>query len=135
MLTFQKHRWCRGSPQTSPEGGFQISVTGLKSYNFKEIKLFTNLLFVTQNKLPSKTPKPQLCSALLSCVQLFVTPVDCSPPGSSVHGDFRGKNTGVCCHLLLQRIFPTEGLNPGLPHCSWILHCVRKQLPIQLISC
>ena len=29
-------------------------------------------------------------------------PVDCSPPGSSVHGDSPGKNTGVGCHFLLQ---------------------------------
>ena len=26
-------------------------------------------------------------------------------------------NTGVGCHALLQGIFPTQGLNPGLPHC------------------
>ena len=26
-------------------------------------------------------------------------PMDCSPPGSSVHGDSPGKNTGVGCHL------------------------------------
>ena len=26
------------------------------------------------------------CACMLSHVQLFVTPVDCSPPGSSVHG-------------------------------------------------
>ena len=38
---------------------------------------------------------------------------DCSPPGSSVHGDFPGKNTGVGCHFLLQEIFPTQGSNPG----------------------
>ena len=29
-------------------------------------------------------------------------PMDCSPPGSSVHGDSLGKNTGVGCHALLQ---------------------------------
>ena len=46
-----------------------------------------------------------------SYVQLFVTPVDCDPPGSSVHGDSPGKNTGMGCHALLQRIFPTQGLN------------------------
>ena len=34
-------------------------------------------------------------------------PMDCGPPGSSVHG----KNTGVCCRFLLQGIFPTQGLN------------------------
>ena len=44
-------------------------------------------------------------------------PMDCSPPGSSVHGDSPGENTGVACHALLQGIFPTQGSNPGLPHC------------------
>ena len=29
-------------------------------------------------------------------------PVHCSPPGSSVHGDCPGKNTGVGCHALLR---------------------------------
>ena len=41
-------------------------------------------------------------------------PLDCSPAGSSVHGDFLGKNTRVGCHVLLQGIFPTQGLNPSL---------------------
>ena len=31
--------------------------------------------------------------------------------------DFLGKSTGVGCHFLLQRIFPTQRSNPGLPHC------------------
>ena len=34
-------------------------------------------------------------------------PMDCSPPGSSVHGDSPGKNTEVGFHALLQGIFPT----------------------------
>ena len=32
-----------------------------------------------------------------------------------------GQNTGVGSHSLLQRIFPTQGSNPGLPHCRGIL--------------
>ena len=48
-------------------------------------------------------------------------PIDCSPPGSSVQGDSPGKNTGVGCHALLQGIFPTQGSNPGLLYCRWIL--------------
>ena len=51
----------------------------------------------------------------LSCVQLFVTPWTC-PWNSS------GQNTGVGSLSLLQRIFPTQGLNPGLPHCKQILY-------------
>ena len=29
-----------------------------------------------------------------------------------------GTNTGMGCHSLLQGIFPTQGLNPGLLHCN-----------------
>ena len=93
-------------------------------------------------------------------------PIDCSPPGSSVHGvlparmlewvacpppgdipnpgikprspalqldslpaEPQGKpeNTGVSSLSLLQHIFPTQGLNPGLLHCSWILHQLRHK--------
>ena len=34
------------------------------------------------------------------CLTLW-DPMDYSPPGSSVYGDFSGKNTGVGCHFLL----------------------------------
>ena len=37
------------------------------------------------------------------------------------------KNTGVGSHFLLQGIFLTQGLNPGLLHCRQILHCLRHQ--------
>ena len=47
--------------------------------------------------------------------------MDCSPPGSSAHGDGPGKNTRVGCHALLQEIFPIQESNGGLPHCRWIL--------------
>ena len=33
-----------------------------------------------------------------------------------------GQNTGVGGLSLLQGIFPTQGLNPGLPHCRQILY-------------
>ena len=56
----------------------------------------------------------QLCLTLCDAM-------DCSPPGSSVHGDSPGKNTGVDCHAFLQGIFPTQGSNPGLL-CRWVLY-------------
>ena len=51
----------------------------------------------------------------------------CNPQGSSVHGDSPGKSTGMGCHVLLQGIFPTQGSNPGLPHCRWILYYLSHQ--------
>ena len=39
-----------------------------------------------------------------------------------------GQNTGVGSLSLLQGIFPTQGLNPGLPHCRWVLyHWVSRE--------
>ena len=38
-----------------------------------------------------------------------------------------GKNIGVGCHFLLHGIFPTKGLNPGLPNCRQILYCQSHQ--------
>ena len=48
-----------------------------------------------------------------SCPTLY-NPMDCGLPGSSIHGDSPGNNTGVDCHDLLQRIFPIQGSNPHL---------------------
>ena len=54
-----------------------------------------------------------------SCVRLShsvmsksLPPMDCSPPGFSIHGDSPGKNTGVGCHAHLQGIFSTKKSNP-----------------------
>ena len=41
--------------------------------------------------------------------------------------DCPGKNTGVGCHFLLQGIFPTQGSNPGLPHCRQTLYPLSHQ--------
>ena len=67
-----------------------------------------------------------LCLVAQSCLTLC-DPMDCSLPGSSIHGNSPGKNTGVGCHALLQGIFPTQGLNPGLPHCRRILYRLSHQ--------
>ena len=41
--------------------------------------------------------------------------------------NFPGQNTGVGRHSPLQGIFPTQGLNPGLPHCRRILYHLSHQ--------
>ena len=67
-----------------------------------------------------------LCLVAQSCPTLC-HPMYYSPPGSSVHGDSPGKNTGVSCHALLQGICPTQGSNPDLLHCRWILYLLGHQ--------
>ena len=85
----------------------------------------------TRVGLESESEVAQSCPTLCD-------PMDCSLPGSSVHGifqarvlicpwDFPGKSTRVDCHFLLQGIFPTQGLNPGLPHCRQTLYRLSHQ--------
>ena len=65
----------------------------------------------------------QLCPTLCK-------PMDYSPPGSPVHGIFSSKNTGVGCYFLFQGIFPTQGWNPGLPHCRQTpYHLSHQRIP------
>jgi len=44
----------------------------------------------------------------------------CSPWNSP------GQKTGVDSVSLLQGIFPTQGSNPGLPYCGWILYLLYQ---------
>ena len=52
------------------------------------------------------------CSVAHLC-RTLCNPMDCSQPGSSVHWESPGKNTGVSCHVFFQGIFPTQRLNLG----------------------
>ena len=51
----------------------------------------------------------------------------CDPTDCTVHENSPGKNTRVGCLSLLQGIFATQGLNPGLLHCRWILYQLSQQ--------
>ena len=78
------------------------------------------------------------CIIMYITIHIYVIPVCCVLSHSVVsdslwpHGlqparllsswGFPGKNTGVGCHALLQGIFTTQGLNPGLPHYRRILY-------------
>ena len=67
-----------------------------------------------------------LCLIAQSC-QILGDPMNCSHPGSSVHGHSPGKNTGVVCHALLQGIFLTQVSNQYLLHCRQILYSLSHQ--------
>ena len=67
-----------------------------------------------------------LCLVTQSC-PTHCDPMNCSPPGSSAHGDSPGKNSGMGSHALLQGIFPTQGLSPSLQPFRWILYHLSHQ--------
>ena len=69
-----------------------------------------------------------LCTRMHSVMLDSFRPMDCSPPGSSVHGIFSGKNTGASCHFLLWGIFSTQRSNLHLLH---LLHWQAGSLPAE----
>ena len=76
------------------------------------------VLYITGGALDSQSC-PTLCD-----------PLDYKPSRLLCPWDFLGKNIGVGCHFLLQRIVLTQASNPCLLHCSWILYQrSHQQLP------
>ena len=67
-----------------------------------------------------------VCSLAQLCPSLC-GPTDCSSPGSSAHGIFQARNTGVGCHFLLQGVFSNQGSNP---HLLCLLHWQADSLPL-----
>ena len=55
--------------------------------------------------------------------------MDCSPPGSSVHGVLQARilEWVAISLFLLQGIIPTQRLNPGLLHFRQILYCLSHK--------
>ena len=78
----------------------------------------------------------QLCLTLCNIM-------DCGTPGSSVHGILQeNKNTGVCCHALLQGVFLTQESNPCLLQLLYrkqILYCWATRaahgIPLRVFKC
>ena len=65
-----------------------------------------------------------MCSFAQLCPTLC-DPIDCSPPGSSVHGIFRVRI--LEWFAICSGIFLTQGLNPPL---LWLLHWQAESLPL-----
>ena len=66
-------------------------------------------------------------ACVLTCVQLFCQPVDCSPAGSSVHGISQARILEQVA-ISSSGIFWTQGLNPG--DLVYLLHWQTDSLPL-----
>ena len=80
------------------------------------------VLHVSTMILPRKQMRITKQKSRRSVVSDSLGPHGLEPPRLLRPWDFPGKSTGVGCHFLLQGIFPTQGSNPGLPHCRQILY-------------
>ena len=72
--------------------------------------------------------KHMVCVLVIQSCPTLWEPMDGSLPGFSVHGILQARIVeSVGCHALLQGIFPTQELNPGLPNCRQILYWLNYQ--------
>ena len=66
-------------------------------------------------------------------------PVDCSQPGSSVHGIFPGKTTGVGYHFLLLGDLPDPGIEPTSPVLAGGFFTTeplgKSNIPVEIVIC
>jgi len=53
--------------------------------------------------------------------------MDCSPPGSSVHGILQARILEWVAVPFSRGIFPTQGSNPGALHCRQIVYHLSHQ--------
>ena len=72
------------------------------------------------------------------CVCVSCSVVSNSLQPHHLSTEYCSKNTKVGCHSLLQRIFLTQGSNPGLLHCRQILCCLSYNkliyIPLRIIK-
>ena len=66
-------------------------------------------------------------SVSCSVMSNFLQPHGLWPTRLLCPWDSPDNSTGVDCHFLLQGIFPTQGSNPGLPHCRQMLYHLSHQ--------
>ena len=106
-----------------------LSSKSLQIINAREGMAFYIFTLLMGKSIGTATMERNMCVCVLSCfscVQLCVI-VGLHPARLLCPWDSLGKNTGVGCHFLLQEIFPTQGLNPGLPHCRQMLYHLSHQ--------
>ena len=81
--------------------------------------LTTKVLLAIIKTVLAVCPHTQSCPTLCN-------PMECSPPGSSVHRISQARTLEWVCHFLLQEIVLTWGLNP---HLLGFLHWQADPLP------
>ena len=78
--------------ETLPFPFFLLSLLSFPSSLLPSVVLGQNVCSgFSVRSLWKNLKEPFVCAQLLSCVQPFCDPMDCSPPGSSVHGTFQAR--------------------------------------------
>ena len=59
----------------------------------------------------------------------------CDPVDYTIHGILQARILEWVASSLLQGIFPTQGLDPGLPHCRWVLYQLSHHGSARKLEC
>ena len=102
-----------GVESTPPALEGEVLTTGLPGKSLSR-------LLLTPLNLAAPEPAVWWAEFCFHCPCARLCPTLCNPMDCS-------KNTRVGCHFHLQGIFPTQGLNPVLPHCIQILYHMGLQ--------
>ena len=122
-------RCCLGSDMARRSSGMPLN----SAFN-QNGGLMTAVSLRFPGGVDSRTPCEYLNLKVLKSLYKTVWSDSCSvvsdslwPRGLYSPWNSPGQNTGVGSLSLLQGIFPTQGSNPGLPHCRWLLYQLRYQ--------
>ena len=107
--------------QANKEKHGKIAYNGKQKYNTSNFTLQRKILtFMYFQHFQSSIATEVLCS-VISVVSDSVQPHGLQTVRFLSLCNFTSKNTGLGCHIFLQGIFRTQGLNLGLPHCRQML--------------
>ena len=124
-----RSKWLPTSVFMPGEFHGQRSLVGYSPRGHKELDMMEQLTHWLQSSIFERRLYEWISSVQFSrsVVSDSLRPHGLQPTTFHHLWDFPGKNTGVGCHFLFQEIFPTQGLNPGLPHCRQTLYPLSHQ--------
>ena len=99
----------------------------IQSLNNSYIRCTVLVIFIILYFIFPSTYLPSTQYLLLESESRLVVFDSLQPHGLYSPWNSPGQNTGVGSLSLLQGIFPTQGLNPGLPHCRRIFYQLSRK--------
>ena len=147
ILTYNELQLCTGDStkffkciisflqQHGKDSPITVSILIMRKWKLGETRWFTQSIghgFAGISHSASLEPSLCVCVCVCVCVSHSVASNSLRshglwPARLLCSWNSPGKNTGVGCHVLLQGICLTQGLNPGLLHCRQILYYPSHQ--------
>ena len=122
----QRHHHCTRSQLPANPGCITTSQEGESCYHLGEARAGLDGNLSREWELLTAINKKKFMQWVPASLRLLKSD-SATPRTAASPWDSPGRNTGVGCRALLQGIFPTQGLNPGLLHGRRILYPLSYQ--------